>query len=113
MSNSMTVSSPTSRLLLVSNRLPVSIKRSEGGEYSFSQGSGGLVSGVSGLLKTTTFRWYGWPGLEIPETEKTHLTDQLGAEYGSVPVFLDDVLADRYYNGFASQGPSVTVERIV
>ncbi|MCJ1226179.1 Trehalose-6-P synthase/phosphatase complex synthase subunit [Toensbergia leucococca] len=90
------------RLLLVSNRLPITIKRSEDGSYDFSMSSGGLVSGLSGLSKSTTFQWYGWPGLEIPDAEAGPLKDRLKAEYNAVPVFIDDDLADRHYNGFSN-----------
>jgi len=90
------------RLLLVSNRLPITIKRSEDGTYAFSMSSGGLVTGLSGLSKTTTFQWYGWPGLEVPETEVGPMVKQLKDKYGAVPVFIDDELADRHYNGFSS-----------
>lgn len=65
--------------------------------------SGGLVSGLSGLRKTTTFQWYGWPGLEIPKNEVGKLKDQLKREYNAIPVMLDDRLADRHYNGFSSK----------
>lgn len=91
------------RLLLVSNRLPITIKRSEDGKYDFSMSSGGLVSGLSGLSKSTTFQWYGWPGLEVPEPEIPEVKQRLKDEYGAVPVFIDDELADRHYNGFSSQ----------
>lgn len=90
------------RLLLVSNRLPITINRSEDGHYDFSMSSGGLVSGLSGLSKSTTFQWYGWPGLEIPENEAANLTKRLKEEYDAVPVMLDHDLADRHYNGFSS-----------
>lgn len=90
------------RLLMVSNKSPVIIKRSPEGSYSFSQGSGGLISGVSGLSQTIPYTWYGWPGLEIPEEETAALSSRLRDDFGSVPVFLDDELANRYYNGFAS-----------
>lgn len=93
---------PQGRLLLVSNRLPITIKRSDDGSYSFTMSSGGLVTGLSGLAKTTTFQWYGWPGLEVPEAEAGPLIKQLSAEHGAVPVFVDDELADRHYNGFSS-----------
>ena len=63
------------RLLLVSNRLPITIKRSDEGKYDMSMSSGGLVSGLSGLSKTTTFQWYGWPGLEVPEDEIKDLNE--------------------------------------
>ena len=94
---------PTSRLLLVSNRLPVAVKLGEDGKYAFSQGTGGLVSGLRGLSKTTTFNWYGWPGLEVPEKETGPLTAELKEKFGAVPVYLDDALADSYYNGFSSK----------
>lgn len=93
---------PQGRLLLVSNRLPITIKRSDDGSYSFSMSSGGLVTGLSGLAKSTTFQWYGWPGLEVPEAEAAPLIKQLSDEYGAVPVFIDDELADRHYNGFSN-----------
>jgi len=91
------------RLLLVSNRLPITIKRSEEGKYDFSMSSGGLVSGLSGLSKSTTFQWYGWPGLEVPEDEIATLKTQLKEEHNAIPIMLDDELADRHYNGFSSK----------
>ena len=91
------------RLLLVSNRLPITIKRSADGKYDFSMSSGGLVSGLSGLSKSTTFQWYGWPGLEGPGDEAKELTMRLKEQYGAIPVFIDDELADKHYNGFSSK----------
>ncbi|KAL2256237.1 hypothetical protein VTK26DRAFT_1955 [Humicola hyalothermophila] len=90
------------RLLLISNRLPITIKRSEDGQYTFSMSSGGLVTGLSGLSKTTSFQWYGWPGLEVPEAEAGPMRQQLKEKYNAIPVFVDDELADRHYNGFAN-----------
>lgn len=90
------------RLLLLSNRLPITIKRSDDGSYTFSMSSGGLVTGLSGLSKTTSFQWYGWPGLEVPENEVDGMKKRLKDEYDAHPVFVDDELADRHYNGFAS-----------
>lgn len=97
--------SDNGRLLLVSNRLPITIKRSDEGKYDFSMSSGGLVSGLSGLSKSTTFQWYGWPGLEVPENEIGTLKARLKEEYNAIPVMLDDDLADRHYNGFSSEFP--------
>ncbi len=95
--------SPSGRLLLVSNRLPITIKRGDDGNYNFSMSSGGLVTGLSGLSKTTTFELYGWPGLEVPDAEAGPMIQRLSAEYNAHPVFVDDELADRHYNGFASK----------
>ncbi|KAK0624944.1 family 20 glycosyltransferase [Bombardia bombarda] len=90
------------RLLLISNRLPITIKRSDDGQYTFSMSSGGLVTGLSGLSKTTSFQWYGWPGLEVPDNEAGPMRQRLKEEYNAVPVFVDDELADRHYNGFSN-----------
>lgn len=102
MSNNSGLSLGNSRLLLVSNRLPISIRRSRSGNYEFSMSSGGLVTGLSGLSKTTTFQWYGWPGLEVPEDEIKTVTERLQEEFNATPVFMEDKLADRHYNGFSS-----------
>ncbi|KAI0148621.1 glycosyl transferase [Xylariaceae sp. FL1272] len=90
------------RLLLVSNRLPITIKRNDEGDYSFSMSSGGLVTGLSGLSKTTSFQWYGWPGLEVPEAEVVSVTQTLQNDYNAHPIFVDDELADKHYNGFSN-----------
>lgn len=51
------------RLIVVSNRLPVTIKKNdETGDWDFSMSSGGLVSALSGCKKQMDFTWIGWPG---------------------------------------------------
>nr|POE93561.1 alpha,alpha-trehalose-phosphate synthase [udp-forming] 1 [Quercus suber] len=64
--------------------------------------SGGLVSGLSGLSKTTKFQWYGWPGVQVPDNEIVHVKKRLLDEYSAVPIFMDDELSDRHYNGFSN-----------
>src|ERR1700761_6214174 len=91
------------RLLLISNRLPITIKRTDEGKFDFNMSSGGLVSGLSGLSKSTTFQWYGSAGLEVLDGEIGALKDRLKEEYNAVPILLDDELADRHYNGFSSK----------
>jgi trehalose 6-phosphate synthase len=90
------------RLFLVSNRLPVTIKRSEDGKYDLTMSSGGLVSGLSGLKKTTVFEWYGWPGMEVPEDEVGRLEEKLKKEYNAHPIMMSKEIADKHYNGFSS-----------
>ncbi|KAK6850871.1 glycosyltransferase family 20 protein [Apiospora arundinis] len=102
MPSSEQVGASSGRLLLVSNRLPITIKPNDDGQYSFSMSSGGLVTGLSGLSKTTSFQWYGWPGLEVPEGDIEKVSEQLKEQYSAHPVFIDDDLADRHYNGFAN-----------
>ena len=45
--------------------------------------------------------WIGWMGgASVPENEQAMVTQRLMTEYSCVPVFLDDDLVDKYYNGF-------------
>lgn len=53
------------RLIVVSNRLPVTISKDKNGEYHFSMSSGGLVSALSGTKKKMSFTWIGWPGKHV------------------------------------------------
>lgn len=96
--------SPTSgNIVVVSNRLPVTInKNQETGEYEYKMSSGGLVTALQGLKKTSTFQWYGWPGLEIPDDEKEKVKKDLKEKFNAVPIFLTDEIAELHYNGFSN-----------
>ncbi|PWN22882.1 Alpha,alpha-trehalose-phosphate synthase [Microstroma glucosiphilum] len=91
-------------LIVVSNRLPVTIKadpQAEGG-YTFSLSSGGLVSALSGAKKTMHFTWIGWPGLSVPPQDEAYIAEKLKTDYSCEPVWLDDDVADAHYNGFSN-----------
>jgi trehalose 6-phosphate synthase len=45
------------RLIIASNRGPVTIQRSETGELTFQRGSGGLVTALTGVARYTETRW--------------------------------------------------------
>ena len=65
------------RLLVVSNRLPITVVK-EGGNLTFQKSAGGLVSGLSaylGSLKDSSFTtseyiWIGWPGITVEDKKK-------------------------------------------
>lgn len=89
-------------VLVVSNRLPVTIKRSADGSYDYTMSSGGLVSALEGLKKSTSFQWFGWPGLEVPDTEKPKVCKDLLEKFNCIPIFISDEIADLHYNGFSN-----------
>ncbi|OXC67866.1 alpha,alpha-trehalose-phosphate synthase (UDP-forming) [Cryptococcus neoformans] len=90
------------RLIVVSNRLPVTISKDDNGEYHFKMSSGGLVSALSGCKKTMSFTWIGWPGKDIPMQDRETVNRRLLDEYNCYPVYLSDELADSHYNGFSN-----------
>lgn len=99
----MSASARKGRLVIVSNRLPVSIKTKSQGEYQLEPSSGGLVTGLRGLSNSgVDFLWFGWPGLEIPKKNVPRLEKTLLKEENAIPVLLDQHTSDLYYDGFSS-----------
>lgn len=89
-------------VLAISNRLPVTVKRTDDGQYQYSMSSGGLVTALSDLQKKSNFRWFGWPGVDVPDNEKDRVAQDLERQFKCIPVFLSDDLADLHYNGFSN-----------
>lgn len=93
------------RLIVVSNRLPITVERNSHGEYSFRESSGGLATGMSGVKREFEMVWYGWTGIEIPSDEESEITQVLRQKHSAVPVLLKESVAEAYYNGFSSKFP--------
>lgn len=89
-------------LIVVSNRLPITMTKDDAGEYHFKMSSGGLVSALSGFKKALNFTWIGWPGFFIPPKDRPVVDKRLMEEYSCQAVYLDDDVADRHYNGFSN-----------
>jgi len=88
------------RLLIVSNRLPVTIHRRKG-ELQFEQSAGGLATGLSSFYRSMNALWIGWPGLDrqMEGTGRAEVTEKLHAQ-DCHPVFLTQREIDEYYNKF-------------
>ena len=89
-------------LIVISNRLPVTISKDSLGEWTFKMSSGGLVSALSGFKKSLNFTWIGWPGFYIPPKDRPIVDKRLAEEYSCQAVYLEDDVADRHYNGFSN-----------
>ena len=91
------------RLLIVSNRLPISVVR-HGDEVKFLPSVGGLATGLSSFYQAYRGQWIGWPGLEGEELsgdEARIIGNRLGFE-GCFPVILSRQELDLYYSGFCN-----------
>jgi len=92
------------RLLIVSNRLPVTIDK-KNGELIFKQSVGGLATGLSSFYKAYNSTWVGWCGIssdKLHENEKDIIKSKLREEYQCHPVFLSNKDLDGYYEGFCN-----------
>jgi trehalose 6-phosphate synthase/phosphatase len=91
-----------SRLLIVANRLPVTVRSSAGG-VEVEPSSGGLATGLSRPHEQSGGLWIGWPGTPGDLTPDQHaLLDQKLAQMRLVPVPLSTEEVTRYYEGFSN-----------
>jgi trehalose 6-phosphate synthase/phosphatase len=97
------------RLIIVSNRLPVTAAE-KNGVLTYTGSSGGLATGLMtflGHLETTKFGfsdyiWLGWPGSTIEEKYRKNLKRELLDKHHCYPVFLSDKEMDNFYEGFCN-----------
>mmetsp|Transcript_38033 Transcript_38033/g.109383 ORF Transcript_38033/g.109383 Transcript_38033/m.109383 type:complete len:1001 (+) Transcript_38033:176-3178(+) len=96
------------RVLVVSNRLPVTIfPDREPGDGDISNSSGGLVSALRSVVNDyEQVVWIGWPGAFIAEeSEQRRWEARLHEESTSikmVPVWISKEDEEEFYNGFAN-----------
>jgi trehalose 6-phosphate synthase/phosphatase len=92
------------RLIIVANRLPISIAKQEDG-FHIQESPGGLASGLAALPDSLKRLWLGWPGIpsdQLGPQEKEHIRRELsGRDW--IPVFLSQPLIDDYYLGFCNE----------
>ena len=90
------------RLIIVSNRLPVTL-RVEGDTVDVVPSSGGLVTALRGAHEHNDSLWLGWPGevSGLSEDQRRALDARL-AELRAVPVHLGAEEVARYYDGFSN-----------
>jgi trehalose 6-phosphate synthase/phosphatase len=92
-----------SRLLIVSNRLPITvIKRKD--TIKFQSSVGGLATGLDSFYKSYNSLWLGWPGIAIEriKKEKRKIEKKL-TDSNCYPVFLSQHDIDLYYRGFCNK----------
>lgn len=90
-------------LTLVSNRLPISVKKVDG-KLEFSPSVGGLATGLSSYTTNKHSKWIGWPGIpdeDLTIEDKQQITKEL-KKHHCYPVFLTKRQIDGYYNGYSN-----------
>lgn len=93
--------SQRTKVLVVANRLPVTVKViDDGKDFTVSTSSGGLVSALRGV-HGMDFLWMGWPGTEVPDNLQEAVLKKC-REDKTYPVYLDAKTIDYFYNGFCN-----------
>jgi len=92
-----------SQVIIVSNRLPVSVKK-VGGKLSFESSIGGLSNGLKGYVRGHGNVWIGWPGIAsdlLTKTDQKTIIREL-AKHNCQPVFLTQKQIDDFYSGYSN-----------
>ena len=89
------------RTLIVSNRLPTKVLRTDDG-LTFQPSEGGLATGLGSIYKQGDNVWIGWPGLFVENvTEEDYIRQALRAD-NMAPVFLTETEIRDFYEGFSN-----------
>ncbi|MGD8682856.1 MAG: bifunctional alpha,alpha-trehalose-phosphate synthase (UDP-forming)/trehalose-phosphatase [Chloroflexota bacterium] len=91
------------RLLVVSNRLPLTAKRISG-RWRGERSSGGLVAAMAPLMAQTHGLWLGWPGDALPGDRegRERLMGEWEQEHGYVAVDIPAKISRSFYEGYAN-----------
>ncbi len=92
-----------SQTIIVSNRLPVSVKKTNG-RFEYYPSSGGLATAMASFAKRRGSLWIGWPGIvsdELSEEDERSIARKLRS-VGCIPVFLTRRQLDEFYNGYSN-----------
>ncbi len=93
-----------SRIIIISNRLPVTVKKS-GKRLEYIDSIGGLSTGLKKYHEEADSVWVGWPGIadeELTGREKRSIEKTLKEKYNCLPVFLSQDEINKYYFGFCN-----------
>lgn len=96
------MSTGAQRLVVVSNRLPISLKRTRQG-YDVTSGKGGLVTALAPVLRDRGGDWVGWSGTYGDDVQP-HLDEYAdSAGYNLHAVTLTEEEVAGFYKGFSNE----------
>lgn len=95
------------RLVVISNRLPLSLYRDDCG-WKTRHSSGGLVTALSPVIRDRGGLWIGWTGTSRADLTLKDLKTILGPAsretgYRLIPILLDQEEVENYYHGFSNE----------
>ncbi|MGE5322956.1 MAG: alpha,alpha-trehalose-phosphate synthase (UDP-forming) [Actinomycetota bacterium] len=90
------------RLLIVSNRLPITVQQNRN-RFEVQTSSGGLVTALLPVFKDRGGVWIGWPGTEYNSEIEKVLRGQCAPEYSMEPVFLTAAEMRHFYDGCCNE----------
>jgi trehalose 6-phosphate synthase/phosphatase len=94
----------STRIIVVSNRLPISIDKDDTGELQMKASSGGLVTALTPVVKERQGMWIGWPGTqETDDVAELLARGNKEVGYTLKPVLLTAEEYNKYYLGCSNE----------
>ena len=94
-----------SKIIIISNRLPVTVRKNEG-TLEYVESIGGLSTGLKSYHEKSKGIWIGWNGITDEETsniEKEKIKKKLKKKYKCLDVGLSNKEINQYYLGFSNK----------
>ena len=93
------------RLLVVSNRLPLTLRKAEDGHWTTERSSGGLASAMNPILRDNGGDWIGWAGSsgEEDQEERNSVLQEWAQKDQCFAVELPEEIATGFYEGYSNQ----------
>ncbi len=89
------------KIIIISNRLPVSIKKIDD-TLKYIPSAGGLATGLGTIYKKGDNLWLGWPGIYNNNVEEQKSIESELTKESMKPVFLTEEQIEKYYEGFSN-----------
>ncbi|MBI4128616.1 MAG: trehalose-6-phosphate synthase [Parcubacteria group bacterium] len=92
------------RLIVVSNRLPVTLVK-KGEQYGVQKSVGGVTNGLAAYFdsRKKDYVWVGWPGMEVVKKDQSLVRQRIARKFRTHPVFLTPEHVKDFYQGFCNQ----------
>lgn len=91
------------RVVIVSNRLPISVGKKHG-HLEITPSVGGLATGLSSFHRENNGLWVGWPGFyPADQREERELEKNLKENFSCCPVYIKAADLKKYYHGFSNK----------
>ncbi len=91
------------RLIIVSNRLPITVDKKKDGDLFYHPSAGGLATGLNSLDNDLNKIWIGWPGEIIEDGWEQKAISQELTKDNLIPVFLTQEEKEFFYEGFSNK----------
>lgn len=93
-------------IIIISNRLPITVQKNNDGKIEYIESIGGLSTGLKNIHQQGNSIWIGWPGIandKLTIDEKNDINKKMVEEYRCLPVFLYEEEINQYYHGFCNK----------